>query len=318
MMQPATTSKSRPKSFSPILVTGAHRSGTTWVGKMLAADSQQVGYISEPLNVLHRPGVLRAPARHWYTYICAENEAAYLPALRETLRFHYHPWLELKSLRSAKDVGRMGRDLFTFVRARFYHARPLLKDPFAVFSAPWFAQTLGCRVVITVRHPLAFVSSLKRLGWTFDFRDLLAQPLLMRDHLEPFRGEMEACPEDVIAQGSLLWRMVYSVVDRFRAAYPEFRVVRHEDLSRQPEEGFRALYAALGLDFTPRVRQTLFKSSQRGNPRELDPRRVHAVNLDSAANLSNWKKRLTPEEISRIRRLTADIVPLFYLEETWN
>ena len=39
----------------PILVTGAHRSGTTWVGKMLAADAD-TGYISEPLNVLHRPG----------------------------------------------------------------------------------------------------------------------------------------------------------------------------------------------------------------------------------------------------------------------
>jgi hypothetical protein len=45
---------------SPILVTGAHRTGTTWVGKMLAA-SPQVAYISEPLNVWHRPGVLRAP-----------------------------------------------------------------------------------------------------------------------------------------------------------------------------------------------------------------------------------------------------------------
>ena len=39
----------------PILVTGAHRTGTTWVGKMLSANSQ-TAYMSEPLNVLHRPG----------------------------------------------------------------------------------------------------------------------------------------------------------------------------------------------------------------------------------------------------------------------
>jgi LPS sulfotransferase NodH len=49
----------------PILVTGTHRSGTTWVGKMLAADSS-TAYISEPLNVLHRPGVYRAKVKHWY------------------------------------------------------------------------------------------------------------------------------------------------------------------------------------------------------------------------------------------------------------
>ena len=58
----------------PILVTGGHRTGTTWVGKMLAA-SGEAAYISEPLNVLHRPGVMSTPVRHWYTYICPENEA---------------------------------------------------------------------------------------------------------------------------------------------------------------------------------------------------------------------------------------------------
>jgi LPS sulfotransferase NodH len=57
--------------LTPILVTGTHRSGTTWLGKMLAADAS-TAYISEPLNVLHRPGVLRAEVRHWYQYICAE------------------------------------------------------------------------------------------------------------------------------------------------------------------------------------------------------------------------------------------------------
>ena len=50
----------------PILVTGAHRSGTTWVGKMLAA-SREVAYISEPLNKWHRPGVMAIPVEYWYT-----------------------------------------------------------------------------------------------------------------------------------------------------------------------------------------------------------------------------------------------------------
>ena len=287
---------------------------------MIAA-SPQVGYISEPLNMLHRPGVLRMPTRHWYTYICAENQDVYLPAFRETLRFRYHPWLELKSLRSLKDAARMTRDGAWFLSGWAARKRPLLKDPFAVFSAPWFAQTFGCQVVIAVRHPLAFVSSLKRLGWDFDLRDLLAQSCLMRDYLEPFRAEMEAVlatPEDVIAQGSLLWQMVYAVVDGFRATHPDFGVVRHEDLSRNPVEGYRALYASLGLAFTSGVQQTLQNSSASGNPGEVSTRRVHAVKLDSAANLSNWKKRLTDEEIARIRHLTADVACKFYPEETWE
>jgi LPS sulfotransferase NodH len=60
------------RSLVPILVTGTHRSGTTWVGKMLAADAC-TAYISEPLNVLHRPGVFRPKVKYWYQYICEDN-----------------------------------------------------------------------------------------------------------------------------------------------------------------------------------------------------------------------------------------------------
>ena len=104
----------------PILVTGAHRSGTTWVGKMLATDAG-TGYISEPLNVLHRSGVFRVKVDHWYQYICDENESEYLQAFQETLGFDYHPLAELRSIRSLKDFLRMGRDFAVFYRGlRFY------------------------------------------------------------------------------------------------------------------------------------------------------------------------------------------------------
>ena len=62
---------------APILVTGMHRSGTTWVGKMLSAGTG-TAYISEPLNLFHRPGVFDAPVNNWYKYICEENQDAYL------------------------------------------------------------------------------------------------------------------------------------------------------------------------------------------------------------------------------------------------
>jgi hypothetical protein len=301
----------------PILVTGIHRSGTTWVGKMLSA-SNDVAYISEPLNVHHRPGILFVPTKHWYTYISNENQSLYFQAFQDTIRFRYHPWLEIKSLRSIKDFGRMFRDIGRTLKGRIFRTRPLLKDPFAVFSAPWFAHRLGCQVVIVVRHPLAFVSSLKRLNWEFDFQDLLDQPLLMQDHLEPFRDEMQAFPKDTIAQGSVLWRMVYTVVNRFRYTYPEFILVRHEDLSRRPEETFQKLYESVGLEYTNRVRKVVVNSSHLGNPDELSSQRIHAVKLDSQANLSNWKNRLSKQDVIQIRRLTFDMASEFYPEDTWK
>ena len=301
----------------PVLVTGAHRTGTTWVGKMLVASSQ-VAYVSEPLNVWHRPGVLRAPVSKWYTFICEENQAGYLPAFREMLAFRYGLWREIGSLRSRKDALRMGRDFAVFLRGRFLRQRPLIKDPFAVFSAPWFAEQLGCRVVITVRHPAGFASSLKRLNWTFDFHDLLGQPLLMQDWLEVDRAAMESMQaDDVIGQAALLWRMVYRVVARMMKLHPSFIVVRHEDLSHDPVACYRDLYAALDLDFTPRVEKAILKASSSENPTELSKEKVHAVKLDSRANLDNWKKRLSPDEITRIREMTGKTTQLFYSDEEW-
>ncbi|HSL43194.1 MAG TPA: sulfotransferase [Anaerolineales bacterium] len=305
------------RTLVPILVTGTHRSGTTWVGKMLAADAC-TAYISEPLNVLHRPGVYSARVKYWYQYICEENEREYLPAFHELLEFDYHFWDEIRSLRSRKDVLRMGRDFYIFYNGLMRGQRILLKDPFAVFSTPWFANRLGCKVVIAVRHPAAFASSLKRLNWPFDFQDLLNQPLLMRDHLEPFREEMQAMrPDDVIGQAALLWRLIYRAVHATCQSHPDFITVRHEDLSRDPISGYRNLYASLGLEFSPRVEKAILNSSSSENPMELSRKKVHGFKLDSRANMDIWKKRLAVEEIDRIHEITKDVASLYYSESEW-
>ena len=309
-----------PKNKKPILVTGAHRTGTTWVGKMLAA-SDEAAYISEPLNVLHRPGVMRAPVPHWYQYIHTHNQQDYEPAFREMLQLRYHPWLEIKSLRSTRDLLRMLRDWRIFYAGRKHRQCPLLKDPFAVFSIPWFNQTLGCQVVVTVRHPAAFASSLKRLNWPFDFTHLLSQPQLMQDWLEPYRPQMQALveqPQDIIGQASLLWSMVYDVVEAYRQQVPDLLVVRHEDLSIDPIGGFMQLYDRLGLHFTQDARELIMGSSSSTNPKELSSKKVHAVQLDSRANINNWKHRLQKEEIDRIREFTARIARFYYPEESWE
>ncbi|HLA05870.1 MAG TPA: sulfotransferase [Anaerolineales bacterium] len=301
----------------PILVTGAHRSGTTWVGKMLAADPQ-IAYISEPLNVLHRPGVLRARVTKWYQYICDDNQDQFIPAFKELLDFRYHLWSEIRSLRSLKDFLRMGRDFAIFYNGMMRGQRMLLKDPFAVFSTSWFAKKLNFKVVVTVRHPVGFASSLKRLGWNFDFNDLLNQPLLMRDHLEPYRVQMRSIQaDDIIGQAALLWAMIYRTVHTTRKLNPDIIVVHHEDISSEPVPGYRNLYSSLGLDYSARVERMILNSSSSENPVELPKNRVHAVKLDSRANMDNWKKRLTVDEINRIRKLTEETAELFYPDMTW-
>jgi hypothetical protein len=214
----------------------------------------------------------------------------------------------------------MARDAWIFGRGKLGRARPLIKDPFAIFSLGWFIERLGCQVVVTIRHPAAFASSLKRLDWPFDLGDLLQQPQLTQDWLEPFQAELEPAqqqPADLIWQAGLLWRIVYSVVERYQEIYPAIRVVRHEDLSLDPLGGFQELYEQIHLTFDERVKRTILKTSSADNPNELKQDAAHSVRLDSRANLSNWKKRLDPGEIERLQRMTEAAARPYYPPEDW-
>jgi hypothetical protein len=307
-----------PGKNVPILVTGAHRSGTTWVGRLLAS-APQISYLSEPLNVLHRPGVFSAPVPFWYTYVCDANGDEYLPSYQDLLTYRYHVGAELASLHSFRDLIRMGRDAAIFARGRIDGRTPLLKDPFAVFSLLWFAETLHCRIVVTVRHPAAFASGLKRLGWSFDFADLLRQPLLMRDHLEPHRASMQSVSvADVVGQAGVLWAVIYATLQKLTALVPGILVVRHEDLAADPVHGFRRLYDGLGLEYTSTAHQAILDSSRPDNPSELSKGRVHSVRMDSRGSLKNWKHRLSAEEVARVGQLTDGVWQAYYPAESWE
>src|SRR5665811_676016 len=73
----------------PMLVTGSHNSGTTWVGRMLAA-SRSVAYSHEPFNVGHRrPGICTDTFHRWFTYVCVDNESHYRGDIERLVMLSY-------------------------------------------------------------------------------------------------------------------------------------------------------------------------------------------------------------------------------------
>jgi hypothetical protein len=111
--------------------------------------------------------------------------------------------------------------------------------------------------------------------------------------------------------------MIYRSVHAARQLFPDFKIARHEDLSLDPVAGYKLLYVSLGLTFNDTVRDAILNSSSSENPAELSKKKVHSVKLDSRANLDNWKKRLSADEITRIRKMTEDVSHLFYSDNEW-
>jgi hypothetical protein len=306
---------------APILVTGSHRSGSTWVGRTVAR-APGVVYVEEPFHPRHRPGICRAQPSCWYQYVCEQNEdeGGWRDALSHTLALRYDLLAELHRLRSPRDLGRLVRDWGRFTIGRLRSGRPLMKDPIAFFSAPWIARRFEAQVVVLTRHPAAFASSLSRLGWTFDFGNWLDQPLLMRDLLAPWRAELDrarADPGDVIDQAALSWRVIAEVTRRWQEEHPDWQFVTHEELSREPIAGFRSLFETLKLPFSESIGETLAAATRAGNPAEAPAGTAHALRRDSRANISNWKHRLDADQIARLREAVGETATHFYGAEDW-
>jgi hypothetical protein len=284
----------------------------------MLARAPGVGYIHEPFNLYTDPGISGRPFSHFFQYVTPDNEAPYATHLERTLAFSYDLRRQLPTVRSPRAAARTVRDLFAFTRARMTRARPLVKDPIAVFSAGWLADRFEMDVVVTIRHPAAFVASFKRLGWRHDFSSFLDEPQLLNDYLGPFEAEIRRFaehPGDAVDELILLWRLVYHTVDRYRSERPNWTFVRHEDLSTDPLVQFLRLYRVLDLEFTPEARSAIVEHSSARNPGELE--KTHAIRLDSRGSLGGWRRVLTDEEVERVREGVSDVSPAFYQADEW-
>lgn len=302
----------------PILVTGSHRSGTTWVGKMLAA-TPSVGYIHEPFNVTHRPGICSARFPYWFMYITEENASPYLVPLKRTLQFRFDIGAELPAIRSLRHVGRMIKNYKNFALYRFRHAIPLIKDPIALFSSEWLAHAFDMHVIVLIRHPAAFVSSIKRLNWTHNFSHFLHQPLLMRDYLSPFESEIRAFAQNehhIMEQATLLWRMIHHTILVYKEKHQGWIFIRHEDISADPLYHFEYLYKSMNLTLTDKERQVIKEFSSEDNLTEAS--RGHTlVKRNSKSNIKSWQKNFSKQELSTLRTQVEDISHKFYSDADW-
>ncbi len=301
----------------PILVTGSHRSGSTWVGQMIAR-SPAVIYIHEPFNIEPHPGHFGGKFDYWFTYVCDSNAALYEPYLRDRLAPTYP--LATK-LRASKRPGHVGRSLAAWARfnaGKRPGQRPLMKDPLAVFSADWLARTFDMSVIMLIRHPAAFAGSIKQANWSHPFQHFLDQPLLMRDHLSEFESEIRlfaATEQDIVDQAILLWNLIHATILTYQSCHPAWHFVRHEDISVAPGETFGQIYDYLDLDYSPTIRDDIVQFSQSEARDAADP--TVSIRRDSLYNLDRWRDRLTSEEVDRVQAGTDAISRHFYDAADW-
>ncbi|MEK7072455.1 MAG: sulfotransferase [Patescibacteria group bacterium] len=282
----------------PILVTGSHRSGSTWVGQMLSL-AQGVKYVSEPFN----PGYGLKIFKSWFIYINDKNEVKYFQPIKNLLKFKGNYRFNLPAWRY------WSNNLWPF------NKRPLIKDPIACFSAQWLADNFDMDVIVLFRHPVAFYTSLKRLNWHFDFSNFLDQGDLMADHLNPFFDLIMKENKSYAEEAAILWLCIYYVLDKYIAKNSNWIVKRHEDISLNPINEFKDIYNQLGLNFTNKIKKEIIKYS---SGKSSEPIKVLDLKRDSQSVVRQWLGQTSEEEIATIKNITGALANKYYPESEWH
>lgn len=302
------------RTIKHILVTGSHRSGTTWVGKTIS-QHPIIKYIHEPFNVSHPNNTIGLKLEKWFTFAPTSIQKKDIEDSFDKLLFSnpFH-----RAIRSSRVAGldakfplRFCKHLLMnlFIRHRF-----LIKDPIALLSAGWLHEMYDFQVVCMIRHPLGFVGSLKNAGWVpKTFESFKNQEALMQSWLKPFKDQVNFfCkkPGGLIEHACFFWNILHYAIIDYQKRYSSWLFLKYEDIASHPISGFQRIFDYLKLPMSETIQRYISIYTSDKNPAKAKTTQYQPRN--SKKSLDAWKERLTAQEIKQVMIATRNISAELY------
>jgi hypothetical protein len=312
-MSPEHPPGAAPVTRRPLIIAGMPRSGTTWTKQVLECDPS-LHSLMEPDSEGHRASAIwakrhagRFPAlvpgepggryhRLWAWILEGAHESLRLRSAEQVLRIVRPP--ERNSFLSGNTSPRMSlaATLGAHPSPRRSPAladhRLLVKTVHAPLAIDWLASEFDVDVVMVLRHPGSVLASWISLDYVDQYVPFEGLPGVQR-----VAEELGVAPPGPDHLTRMIWRIGVLLCSLERAAdrHPDWVVRTHEQLCRDPQEEFRQLYADLGLRWNEDAERNLVENDEPG--RRFLTKRVAAELPD------NWKQRLTPSQITELRRV---------------
>ena len=302
-------------SKGSVLVTGSHRSGTTWVGRMLALSSA-FEYVNEPFNVDHLHELVPHLFNNWYHYIPPDSRTDRRDDIQRVLDLRYLLRWHLMHAESGGNVYRHVR------RAEHYPERARVGS----LRAP--ERPSRPAVVRVDRRPVGPGGSYHGAPPSRFCRQSESQGMDVPDRRLAGAGSSDGRPSCTVrahrnrdlrahrtgrrrSGGPPLGGALHGRVD---VSGPASGVDRSPPRRRGTTAGGHVGVVVLplrpelhGLD-SGRDQGTL--RSFRASDDEL--------RRNSRALVRNWERRLTPPEIKRVRSRTEPVASEIYSKNFWN
>ncbi len=297
-------------SPAPVLLAGAPRTATTWVATAIGL-AEGVTWINEPDNewpnvyaLKAKRGLGRFPAlveedddprrylKLWERSLAGRRQGKYQESMAWKLdrgeRTMRDLWLAMCDHRRPRLPISLHL-LSTFARPPRIPDRAMMvmvKSVHAPLALEWIASRLRPRIVVVLRNPLNVIASWVALGW--GGCALVTNPRVRKRFGE--RWHLPELDEGASPLAQAAWEVgLFTCTLEAGAARSDWIVASHDRLCVDPREGFRDLYARLGLTWSDRVDAFLTESNRPGAG--FTTYRVAAEEPD------RWRKRLSPEQI---------------------
>ena len=276
----------KPDLGNSILVAGTARSGTTWLGDLIASQIPS-RILFEPFN----PDLV-SDYRHFpyfqYMRPGTENPEFYAFAQKVFTGEIRNGWID-----------RHNERLISKVR--------LVKEIRANLALKWLNENFPeIPIIFIVRHPCAVVLSRMELGWATD-RDIepfLSQPQLVEDYLCPYMDLIRSAVNSE-EKHAVIWS-VSNLVPLKQFSSGELKVVYYEDLCTQLEIELEGVFEAIGYKYSGLLFASTHQPSQ-------TTRRASAI-VTGTNKIENWMKKLSRAQIDNI----LQVVQAFGLDHLYG
>lgn len=301
-----------------ILITGSNRSGTTWVGEILRLD-KKMNYIYEPFGKEHLTLKKENPFHYHFHYVTKEETLIAKEYLDCCFSKNNLSWSKDFNINPSprRIFSSTFRKLKSIYELTKNYRGYIIKDPLALFSTPWLYENYHLDILIIIRHPAAYVNSIKRMNWRVNPRDYLNQPKLMDDYLFELKDEIEAFEQtdnNIVEEAALRWKIYHHVIKKYQNEYPDWYYIKHETISENPLSEFKKIFYEFNLEFDKSTKVKIIESTTSSSKINRD---VHILKRDSKKNIKKWKTQLSSQEIDTIKYITKDVSKLFYNELDW-
>ncbi|NEQ53244.1 MAG: hypothetical protein F6K11_24425 [Leptolyngbya sp. SIO3F4] len=178
-------------------------------------------------------------------------------------------------------------------------------------------QNFNVKPVVIVKHPISFISSLKRVNWWPSPSEIFDQPELIDDFFQEDLNFVNQQWPDQLSQSAAFWRSVYKVLWKQSQKYSDWHFITHENLSQYPVETFRNLYNLTDLPWSKRIEKKILNLTSSRVSSQARKGKVQDFKRNSADIFKHSLRQLDLEERKRVFDITQDIASQFYTKDSF-